>query len=1265
MASKKASKQATKPAAEVPEETQEVDIDGEQTDEIESASASAGADSDADELVEHDSDADVDDKLSTEVAETEVARGTAPPNTAVSAQPETKLAASTKAAVVVQAVAPTVAAAEPKAVSAKKPSKPKAAAVVAPVTALAKKPKKVDDEGIEIDESDVITPTEREKKLVEDAMAHTTVSMTYADVVEYTFASKATFTLVMMALMMQEYSKKCMKDYNHRLLQRAIESEDAAKNTQLGDVSNPDERPVRIQQLVDEAAAADPERKLLPIAAGAGKNQLLSPTTPQQRASAQSAVTKELKKEALKKAAEKKAAEKKAGKKVVAVAAAAADDVEGKLPFWQYYISDEELLRDGEGEPLEGASTKKRPTKAEMDELRATARANGTCKKPMPSKAELDTRRAKEIENRKNAGAKNADLLAARHKLGAERRLRNDHDVLRIAIRRSLVRVDVASVSPYLPLREKSNDTDYAAIAELYLMPMLGGAPGGDVRFIMSQCTTVWRGFFLPNLIEAMVRLKETMILVQGRPLTDLLAVGHHIEDRCTKTGSKTPEIKAKFQAAKDKLAALQMFMVKCMDEPAELAKHVKLFFGREPPLDWCRFRLSPLFVDANGQPQHPEPPPSRQKRKAAGSVEAADGDNDDDDEAGDDGDADADAAPAAAAAAAAGDEAKPKAKRQRKKPAPNVAGVDTGTAAVAATPVATVAKRAAPKAKPATSTKEAAVEAAEEVVKKEMQLDAPEESPSSSSDAPAKLTSEEQFKQQAELGAASASKTPMHARFMEGLLFSDPEHAPDERFDTLVEKEGVEPLLAHMAVTIRFRTLAETAAANAVPAHESRTTSLSAGAAAKKRNARRDGGDAANQDDDSGDDEDAQIAIDALEELANGKGVTDEDARADDSTTDADGRHVEITIRANDARFTDIIASQCGIRKKRIEHLFVKLKYPAIAASIERDWRIKYDGESAVVPLQLDEDETARVGTKLLELRKLARAGHAKKHQAIEAEAKAKATYHALTASGEVLPPPPTPYTDAELRKLKKAVAAAANNGDGSTATRAILTMQSSRDPRPERAFLATVPGAAGSGSKVSMQSSTVMMEMLHATAAVDMKKVMTYGQLYELQKLVAAGTTTSEERLALMHTLSHFDVYMTKMMWIRFKHGLIPSNVNPNNFMLVGRLISQRGTGFTLWLGKCLVMKRELARTVASMCYKPDGKFLLPPAPVLDADFTPFVNWAPGAPTVFSPAIESRREFYREMADKMRKSAIAAIKDPRKAAEAAIALQDAEVTR
>jgi hypothetical protein len=314
------------------------------------------------------------------------------------------------------------------------------------------------------------------------------------------------------------------------------------------------------------------------------------------------------------------------------------------------------------------------------------------------------------------------------------------------------------------------------------------------------------------------------------------------------------------------------------------------------------------------------------------------------------------------------------------------------------------------------------------------------------------------------------------------------------------------------------------------------------------------------------------------------------------------------------------------------------------------------------VVPLALNDEETARVAAKLLQLRQMARVGHAKKRQGIQEEANATANHRALTLSNQILPtpPPPTPLSDAETRKLKKALTAAANS-DGSAATRAILTSQSSRDPRPERAILATVPGAAGSGSKVSMQPSTVMMELLHTTDDIDEHKVMQYGQLYELQKHVAAGTTTSEERLALMHTLSHFDAYASKMMWLRFKGGLIRSNINPNNFMLAGRLISQSETGFTVWLADCMLMKSELARTVACMCYKPDGKFWLPPVPLLDNDFTPFVNWAPGAPVVFAPAIENRREFYAEMEEKMHQMALAAIKDPRGAADALLAAQDA----
>jgi hypothetical protein len=137
--------------------------------------------------------------------------------------------------------------------------------------------------------------------------------------------------------------------------------------------------------------------------------------------------------------------------------------------------------------------------------------------------------------------------------------------------------------------------------------------------------------------------------------------------------------------------------------------------------------------------------------------------------------------------------------------------------------------------------------------------------------------------------------------------------------------------------------------------------------------------------------------------------------------------------------------------------------------------------------------------------------------------------------------------------------------------------------------------------------------------TEPVDVTRTLNYGQVLDVRAHLLAGTATSEERLVALHTLTQCDVYMKKVLLARYEQRLMPSDVNPNNFMLVGRMLAAPESGFAAWAAKCDLYYYELRQLLelinashATRAARQAADARQPHRATLSRDFSPLAGWS-----------------------------------------------------
>ena len=783
-----------------------------------------------------------------------------------------------------------------------------------------------------------------------------------------------------------------------------------------------------------------------------------------------------------------------------------------------------------------------------------------------PSAKELATLRARIVASRRAEAEANERRATAWKALTPAERARHTFNLSRRLVRLMLTEVPAARMLPYVPLRTDSEkQVDLDLLKRLFVMPIFYSvAKGDDKRNAFLLDKSLWQTFFSRQLIEAIVRQKKPFgdLFITERPAVDMLTFGHWLRERLAGQSVRANAAgAAEKQALKDNTVMLQMLLVTedQVTNPLTLQAAIKRTFGFEPPLDWCRYRLSPLMEDA------PKVNISRLQLSAVGKKKSGDGDDGDDDDAEDDDDA----------AAAAGQEevAAPPPPRPAKAKKAAPATTTTTTTPVNDDDDAAAAAEEQPKARPPPKKKSKKVVAA------------PAKQPEVAPPVAAAPKPKRASKKKAAVSAAAApedNEAPLEARYADGLIFLEPAKVENGEFEPTPERRdtfvnAAAPLLRD----VKLRTMDDAARNNSVPTYESHTTSAGVGDKAKKGAA------------------DGEINEDL--EFAGGDSTTDNNAMPLDAAAAA-AAGASFVLKKSDARFVDNLVKELALSKKRVEHQFVALAHPDIAKEIEDDWSVALDDNAAdgIVSLALSAEERARFEEKIVALRRIAAA------EAAAEAAAAATTAGAADASVEPTAAAAAAAAAAATKKTKKV------GTGGHTVSRATLTMQSGRGTKPVGSQLTSVSVADATWAN---KPPTEYLDIKIETEPVDaQRRTLNYGQVLDIRARLLDGTATSEERLVALHTLTQFDVYMKKVLLARYEQRLMPSDVNPNNFMLVGRMFAAPESGFAAWLAKCDLFYYELRQLLPLINTTAAAAPAVVAAhkPTLPRDFSPLAGWA-----------------------------------------------------
>jgi hypothetical protein len=421
-----------------------------------------------------------------------------------------------------------------------------------------------------------------------------------------------------------------------------------------------------------------------------------------------------------------------------------------------------------------------------------------------------------------------------------------------------------------------------------------------------------------------------------------------------------------------------------------------------------------------------------------------------------------------------------------------------------------------------------------------------------------------------------------------------------------LWRESGFAALDAAMKAEWRLRNLDVARRDNSVSIYESHTTTSGKGAASVAATT-------ATKDED---------AEDIFREI--------DDAVADGVGAGAGGG--KFVLREDDRKFMQALHEVTKIHKKRLAHQFTIREDPELAKSCEIDWLVPLEksDDGAIIPLALNDDEQALFERAVVLLREKHKQEIAAKFAGKCTAAAAKALQKAVAVGG-ILP------DGIKIDDLGAAAAAGDDDDDddeeaqqdnegattkttqkkpkkasGKTIHRSMLVAQSNRDTKPFGAQLTTTVDAGGGSS---MRLPSEHLDMIVATEAVNVHRVLTYGEICDIEERLIKGEATSADRLAIINAFAHMDTYCMKVILAERESSLLgsKSSSDPNDLMKFGRLLAKRDTGFTRWLASCYQMTwllQDLLRLVnmnAGACQQ----HVKPHKRTLPNDWSPVVPW------------------------------------------------------